>query len=72
LYPHEPKKPAVRRHVPKYDEQIDVKSKDKDKVRIPSGQRSNKKINKKKGRHEKREDDNVGLSIAQDSHLSET
>ncbi|CAB5374075.1 unnamed protein product [Rhizophagus irregularis] len=48
LFPHEPKKPAVRRHAPQYIEQVDVKSKEKDKVRIPSGQRSSKKINNKK------------------------
>jgi len=74
LFPHEPKKPAVRRNVPQSIEQLDVKSKEKDKVRIPSGQRSSKKINrsfKKKGRQEKHED-NIGLSIAQDSHLTET
>ena len=58
LFPHEPKNPAVRRHVPPIIEQSDVKSKEKEKdqVRIPSGQQNSKKKNRslrRKGRYEK-------------------
>ncbi|RIA88444.1 mitochondrial small ribosomal subunit Rsm22-domain-containing protein [Glomus cerebriforme] len=73
LFPHEPKKPAVRRHISQSIEQSDVKSKEKDRMRIPSGQQSSKKNNRslrRKRRHEKeKREDNIYLS---DSHHLET
>jgi hypothetical protein len=78
LFPHEPKKPAVRRFIPQSAEQLDVKSreKDQDQVRIPSGQQNNKKKNRslrRKGKYEKeKREERVGSLIDQTSHFSET
>ena len=72
LFPHEPKKPAVRRLVSQTIKKSDVKG--KDQMRIPSGQKSSKKKNLsliREGRLKKKERENsVGLTYSniQDSH----
>ncbi|CAG8520450.1 9068_t:CDS:10 [Funneliformis mosseae] len=66
LFPHEPKKPAVRRLISQRSKQLDVKSQEKDQMRIPSGQKISKKKDLsliREGRLRKKERENdVGMA----------